>query len=276
MSLPVVDWAGETGSAENIPLFCCVPGLMGGPDDFKPIFERWKNDLHFVCFDVNGHTRVNAFTKSEESLAQTRYDQNAKEIKEYLDTHHPGRKTLFMGTSLGGKIVFDFADKFPDVFGGAVVSDIGPGVFQDSDVYKLFTDVVPSIDLHLPWEAMRQELRAKIPDPLLRVMLQTQLSYPEKKGTGPAQWKNSLDGLQRMLDGLRMRDQWSVAEKLRAPVVLLKAANLSGISDADFVRLQNHSSFHVLAVPDSNHFLHRTRQKEVDEAIKLLLQLTRK
>jgi pimeloyl-ACP methyl ester carboxylesterase len=186
---------------------------------------------------------------------------------------YPGRKAFFNGISLGGKVVYDFAAKFPDLFLGGAITDVGPGLIEDSALYNFVEVTIPSINLSLPWSELKEEIKAKIPEKNIRIMVQTQVYYPEKDK--PAHWKPGIENLQGMLSGTSIKEQWEVLEKLekgKSRIILLNAEYLSGISQPDLERVRKCSRIEVRRISNSTHFLHITHRKEVERASVDLLE----
>lgn len=230
------------------PLLVCVHGLMGGPEDFNEINVPLKEHFHVALVDMN------AQTKDRNNLAKVDHDSSARDIAEWIRTHHHGKRAYFFGISFGSKVIYDLIECAPEIFGGAVLTDCGPGIIQKSDFYDFITVVLPSINKNLPWPLLREELKQKVPIRNLRSLITQKLYYPDPNG--PAEWRAGMLDLPELLVSQRIRDQWSVVDKMERPATILVASDKSLIAKEDLDRLLIEPNFIVKGVPDSTHFIH--------------------
>ncbi len=258
---------------KEAPLLVCVHGLMGGPQDFDQMVEGWKDKFHVIVLDLLSDYRDQGIIKlSQEGASKVTFSGATEDIQEYLVNAFPGRSAYFNGISLGGKVVYDFAAKFPQLFLGGVVTDVGPGLIEDSDLYHFVEVVIPSINLNLPWPELKADIKEKIPEKNIRIMVQTQAYYPDR--VPPAQWKPGIENLQGMLSGTSIKEQWYVLDELarhKARIIVLNAEFLSGTSHKDLERMRPCPSLDVRRIPAATHFLHITHRAEVVAATLELL-----
>lgn len=255
----------------KLPVLVCIPGLLGSPESFFTLTEAWKDAACRVIFDLQPQNKSSGLQDADQSLAAANdYDQAPNEIRAWLEPRFPGRKFYFTGVSLGGKVVIDFAERHPDLYAGGVVTDVGPGHFEESDLYKFITYVIPTIDLNRDWEGIKQELREKIPVKTLRVFIQTQVIYSAEEKRGA--WKPAVRGLKEFMGRQKFGDQWPLVPRLRAKTTIVKAEFLSGISAPDFERLKHEAMFEIDYVPGAAHFVHVTHAARVQRAVLRMLE----
>lgn len=241
---------------ETAPLLVCAHGLMGSPDDFAGFLGEWEKAFQILVPDMAGEARERGYKTTSANGTQLCYDSAADAIASHLAEHFPGRRAFFTGVSLGGKIVYDFAGRYPEQFEGGVVTDVGPGALTDSDLCHFLDNVVGKINLAQPWRLISDELRQKIPERMLRILMQTQIAYSEESQTG--HWKPSIRGVRGLLRGARIEFLWDEVARIRSPIDVLLAESLSGISAVDLERMRTLPCFRFQPVPEASHFLQVT------------------
>ncbi len=258
----------EMGSKEN-PTLVCVPGILGGPENFAAMVPGLIDRYHIVIFDPSAERRDLALTNASlmQAMQQLAYYQTADEIAVALNKM--GRsEAFFLGISLGGKIIYDFALKFPQMFAGGVVTDVGPGPFEETHLHIFIADLVENLDLTVPWTELRAEMNRIVPDRNLRIMLQSQIHYPE--GKPPGMWKPSMRYLSEMLERQNMDDQFEGLAKVDDFLAsegrfihVFKASSLSGISDSAVQRMKAFKCIRLHPIDGTTHFLHVSHKNAI-------------
>lgn len=243
------------GDPKNPPLVC-VHGLMGDTIDFISFKEIWGKEFYLVIPETAPKGKDSGYMKSgaEVSHPSLVYEGSVDKIKHFLDLRYPNQKLLFTGISLGGKLCIEFAGRYPDSFKGAVVTDVGVGPLCGSGLYYFLKEVIPSINLSQNWKDLKAELKEKIPDRMLRLLVQASISY-EEGNKEQAQIKGNMKGFTTALEGSTFEDQHWILEKLKGQIVVLKAPNTSAIIDKDAELMRKDHRFYVVDLPGANHFI---------------------
>jgi len=264
----------EYGLKEG-PLLVCVPGLLGGPDDFAHMLDSWGQKFKIAVIDPHHERREQGINNlSAQVVQEISFNSTSDEIAQVIQ--RLGSKAAYLvGISLGGKIVYDFAHKYPSLFAGGVISDVGPAPFESSDLYKFIDTTVAAIDLNLPWPELKQKLQVDIPERNLRILIQSQISYPEQ--TPPGIWKIGMRNFRTMLERQAIADQFEALYKVDNQLIsqksilhVLHAARLSGIASDSLPNIRKLKSIQLHFVPDASHFLHVTHKDTISN---LVLQL---
>ncbi len=265
----------EHGHPEN-PTLVCVPGLFGGPTDFAAMGAQWSEKFHVISLDPDHEKRKMGVTSLASSDVQSElYRSTTYGIHDLLLRLGKTRAYL-VGVSLGSKIVYDFAIKFPEMFAGGVSLDVGPGSFRGTDLYNFIDGLVGGLDLNLPFAEMKIELQRRIPDRNLRSMIQTQLFYPD--GKPPARWKSGLgnfsdlltetlrrQGIEDQFHELRLVDR-QLADAGKT-IHVLHASMISAIRESHIVSMSTYRSLRVTSVKHSSHFMHVTNKELVSKTV---------
>lgn len=253
------------GDRRNPPLVC-VHGLMGDTIDFVSFYQAWGKSFFLLIPEIapkgkdTGYMIASAAT-GHPSLV---YEGSVDKIHAFLAQSYPGQAVLFTGISLGGKLCIEYAGRYPETFKGAVVTDVGIGPLCGSDLYHFLKDVIPSINLSQPWKELKEELKQKIPDRMLRLLVQSSISYPVPH-SNQAVIKGNMRGFVVALEGSSFEDQHWVLPKLAAPIVILKATSTSAIKEADYRIMRADPRFFVCELPGANHFIQINNKKEYEQ-----------
>ncbi|MBS1984863.1 MAG: alpha/beta fold hydrolase [Bdellovibrionales bacterium] len=257
----------------QLPPLVCLHGMLGGPENFKNMMGAWDKEFCTVLIDLHPQNRESGLADSDKSLSRVHYDDSARELHECLTQLFPARPFYFLGVSLGGKVVLDFAMKYPELYAGGVVTDVGPGSLQGSGLYQFVAEVVPSLNLNQDWNKIKQEFRSKISENAIRVFIQTQVMYSHETQSGV--WKPAVRGLNRLLTSQNIDKQWDQAHRLRALTIVLKATQFSGIEDNDYARMLTMPVFKLEEVTGASHFIPVTHPQEIQRAVLELKSLTK-
>jgi pimeloyl-ACP methyl ester carboxylesterase len=259
----------------NGPILVCVPGLLGGPEDFREIIPNLLEKFNVLVVNPILQAREKGLNNlTSDFLKEVTYDTASSDIYEKLRLGFGDRGYYFFGNSLGGKAVYDFAIKYPQRFLGGLITDVGLASFETSPLYQFIENTVDGLDLNLPWSEMKAFLRANVPEKNLRIFIQTQLHYAG--GKPPAKWKVGMAKFKDLLKGHSIDEQYAqycpVNEKLikqGSTIHVLKAEHLSGISDESYQQMQDLKSIKFYFHPGTAHFLHITHKSQI---VDLLLE----
>ena len=244
------------------PILFCIPGLIGGPEDFNEMIGKLGEKFSIIIIDPNDRRRLEeGMNLSLESMKEISYDSTSIDVKNFLLENYPDRKYFFLGVSLGGKVVYDFAVKFPEHFSGGVITDVGPGPFSESELFITINDIVNNVDLNLPWPELKKKLQESIPDKNLRVLIQTQVAYPNQ--APPAIWKTGMKNFENLLKRQSLDNQEELLMKVDSTLFesnhylnVLHSGKMSGIGERVYQEMKKMKSLKIQEVADGNHFLH--------------------
>lgn len=255
----------RTLGESHLPVLVCVPGLMGDIGDFDYFAEQWKSRFHVVLLDIAdakaAHEASYAAVDEETGAKRLLYESSPALLAHYIKTTFPDRRAFFAGISLGGKITIEVAGTYPEIFAGAVLTDVGFGPLCKSPLFDFVNEVIPSIKITQDWPSVRAELVAKIPDKMLRLLVQSHIEIPDRSRP-VARWRASSFDFPKLVSGTRLEDQWHLQDRIQKPIHILKATVASGINDADFERMRALNNVKLHVVEGANHFI-QVYQREV-------------
>ncbi len=258
----------------NGPVLVCIPGLLGGPEDFSGILPEVQDRFNILIINPIVIARDAGLNRlSPEILNEVSYDSTAVDIYNALiNEYYHEQGFFFLGISLGGKVVYDFAIKYPKYFRGGLITDVGLASFESSPLYTFVEGTINKVDLNLNWLDMKSHLRSNIPDKNLRILIQTQISYPT--GAPPAIWKVGMKNFKSLLQRHEIDEQGQEYKKIdehfnkeQKFIHVLKAEKFSGISDDSYQSMKCLKSIKFHELQNSSHFLHITHKDKIREML---------
>ncbi|MFN7904886.1 MAG: alpha/beta hydrolase [Pseudobdellovibrionaceae bacterium] len=259
------------------PALVCVPGLLGGPEDFRAMTEVFEKDYYIMIMDPNSERRKLGLSNlTQEVMQEVSFNSSANDIADALKDTNINQAYL-LGVSLGGKIVYDFAIKFPELFLGGVITDVGPGSFEDSELYRFVDKIVQETNLNLTWPELKIDLQNRIADRSMRSLIQTQITYPNQKP--PGNWKTAMKNFRKMLHRQNIDDQFEGLKavdcrliKQGSTIDVLQSQYYSGISLSSVPKIQLLKSIRLHSISNSSHFIHITHKPVIQDLVAKMLQ----
>ena len=72
----------DVSGNQNGPILVCIPGLLGGPEDFRQMTDLWQADFCVVTSDPNAARREKGLSQlTDEVVQEISYDSSAVDIK---------------------------------------------------------------------------------------------------------------------------------------------------------------------------------------------------
>jgi pimeloyl-ACP methyl ester carboxylesterase len=226
-----------------------------------------------VIFDPNAERRSEGLKNLTPSIMkEVSYDSTSQLLHRTLQSIRPGEKYRMCGISLGGKVIIDYATKYPESFAGGVLTDVGLGSFLASELNHFVRKTIAAVNLDLPWAELRQQIRDLIPDKNMRILIQTQIAYPT--GQPPAIWRNGMKSFGSMLQNQSLDDQFEDYLKVDDALAeagshlhILKASGLSGICAESFEKMKSVKSVRFEYLDAGTHFVHITHKENIIAAV---------
>lgn len=260
------------------PALVCVPGLLGGPENFEAMIDRLAVHFHVMVLDPNADRRAKGGLNSldERTMQEVEFRTTSSRITELLNLKRHERAYL-LGLSLGGKIVYDFAIRYPDRFAGGTITDVGLDPFEASELYQYVIDFVESAPLHLAWPDFKEVLNKRLPDRNLRTLIKTQVHYPNQRP--PAVWRTAMKNFGSMLEGQSIGHQMkayleieSILLERGARIRVLLASRLSGIDSKCLEEMKRLRSIDLIPIEDSTHFIHVSHRERIEDCAIAMLK----
>lgn len=255
---------------EKAPLLACIPGLMGSAEDFRRMNEGLEDRFRILWCTIQPDE-----APSRGTIVGTNYQKCALELESYLSQKHSGKRVHFAAYSIGSKVVYHFMVHRPEIFGGALVTDLTPGSLEPTSLYQHLVVQTNKLDLHQEWKVLKGQLDELFPNKHLKIFVKSQLHYPDKDG--PAQWKGRDNALENSLKDSSGIDLMKELQKLpgKIPVTaklkIVQCEEFSGLTSEAVQTLSRLDFVEFHFIPQSTHFVH---VNHVDELRTLVLSLT--
>jgi pimeloyl-ACP methyl ester carboxylesterase len=248
-----------------------IHGLMGSPAELSFVSEALSGVAPIVLPNLHVNTDLFAGSYNQGSIDSFDYDLAADAISEYLQSQCPGKRAFFIGVSSGGKIVYDFMIHHSERYGGAVLLDISPAPFEEAEFFKIFKEIVPQLNLSLPWQDLKSQIKQLLPDRIAQVLLASQIYYPP--GATQAEWRPGVRLIDSKLKSQRISNQMAdlgsiAAAAKESPTLILLADSMSSVGQSVLDEIRAYPSLRTQKLPSSSHFLHTSHRSEVIDAIR--------
>jgi pimeloyl-ACP methyl ester carboxylesterase len=271
--LEVITQKLNLASLKNKPKLVCVPGLLGGSEDFARIVAPLVEHFEIHYFDPNaGRRDVGLSGLTIEMMKEIEFNFAASDMAAMIQKCSD-EPVYLCGISLGGKIVFDFVHQYPELVHAAIVTDVGPGSFTHSELFQFVDQNVTQLNLNQEWKDLKSDLQGRISDRNLRLLIQSQIYYPEQ-GKLPAAWRVGMANFGALLERQSLDDQFLALEKKdnllssqNKFIHILKAEYLSAIDEPSFEKMKHMGCLKIHPIANSTHFLHISHKDDVHQII---------
>lgn len=255
----------KRGNPEN-PLLICLTGLLGTPNDFDNILEGFDKVFCILIPEVNPDA-------SNDEIMN--FHAHSHKIYQELLNHYSGRSAYFIGLSVGAKTVFHFASDHPDMFLGAIVTDMSPGFIDKSELFNRLIGQDTRFNIEQDWKSIKKQIQEQFEDRNLQVLIKSLIRRPDPK-VERFEWNKAMFGIEKAILNNCSEKLWSSLKEV-SPLLTEKAAFfhlfraefMSGITDEDQNKIDSIPSFRTTFVPQASHFLHISHGKLLRECLKL-------
>lgn len=230
--------------ASEGPHLIVIHGLLGSSDNWNTLAKEFSSAFHVHALDMRNHGR------SPHTASHT-YKLMSEDVLHHIEKHLDGRPVHLLGHSMGGKVVLDFAHRYPLLAKSAIVADMGLRAYPRGHDH-IFA-ALRSLDLsHLTSRKdAAEQLENFITDPSIVQFLLKNLG----RATEGFYWKFNLTTLykdyEHVLSSLDIDATWEL------PTLFVKGAMSSYISDDDIAHINRlFSDVRIDVIPEAGHWVH--------------------
>lgn len=241
-----------------------VHGLFGSASNWRNVALKLADDFAVWSVDLRNHG--SSFHRQGMS-----YTQQAADLLAWLD-YQGIEKASFLGHSMGGKVVMEFALNYPSRVNKLLVADIAPIAYQPSH-----NEIIASLEKlkeQEPWRERRDADRF-LTEELGSETIQTRLFL--------------LTNLRRTEDGLRLRvgieeiakgypeilaapPAVEAGETFAGPCLVIRGTQSDYVPDSSLDAFKTSFPNYELADIDGGHWLHAEQTDAFTAAVKSYLQ----
>lgn len=232
--------------AQNRPTLVFLPGLCGNHTTWRKIWPAFESDFGILAIDPRGHGR------SGLREGPCTLEQYARDIKNLIDSLGI-KKIHLVGHSMGGKVAYLFAARYPERVVQLVVEDIGAGSSEFSpEDFLRYTG--PLRRTYTSRKEIAAILRGTIPD---RSMADYFLYQVGKKPDGRFGIDFDIDCCHRFFADAHAFDWTGVFESIAAPTLIVRGENSVVFSEEEAKEiLQRLPQGELEIIPETGHIPH--------------------
>lgn len=247
----------KTGSGEPLII---LHGLFGSADNWFSIAKELEKDFTLYLVDQRNHGDS---PHSEE----WDYKVMAEDIKELM-AEEGIEKAFFMGHSMGGKTVMNFALRYPEKVMKLIVADIAPRHYPVH--HQTILEGLSSVNLHeiKSRKEADEQLAKFVPEAGIRQFLLKSLG---RNGKGDFIWKINLsviiDKIENVGEALDYENSFD------QPTLFMGGANSNYIQDKDKEDIDRYfPNYHLIYIKNAGHWLHAEQPQAVIDTVKAFLK----
>ena len=254
---------------EGIPVVI-VHGLYGSSDNWLGIAKELSFNFEVYIIDQRNHG------KSPHNDIFN-YEALADDLLEFIDEHNL-KSAIFIGHSLGGKTIMQFAKKNSKRIINLIIIDIAPKsyLYSLSKQYeklnhKQIIEAILSIKLDgiKKRKEINEELSFIIEEERLRLFL---LKNLKRKKDNSFYWSLNFEAIHNNLELVLKDVGYEQFNKISIgiPTLFIRGANSNYVLDEDIEKIKNiFVKSKVITINNAGHWLHAEQPKEL---IKILIE----
>ena len=259
----------ETGS--GCPLII-LHGLYGSSDNWATFARHLGEFFNVYTLDQRNHG------KSPHDDIHT-YQALCDDLEEFI-TDHSIENPVLIGHSMGGKVVMNFAARYPEKTRAIVVIDISPKSYSEnsenttrflkhSDITRILADL-PLEKFNTREDADRELSKYIRPDRIRQFLLKNLI----RKNSGGFDWKINIDALRNNLDNIFSGLEKNMIKPGNYPALFVKGSMSDYINKEDFILIPELFPNSVIrTIEGAGHWIHA---EQPEELFALILEFLKK
>lgn len=257
---------GTWGSVEK-PALLMLHGFMGSGADWEPVAELLCHDFYCLAPDLPGHGATDLTGISQDNA----FDETAAAIVNLL-AERDITEAVLLGYSMGGRLGWYTALKYPEWFTGLILESASPGLkTPDERAARLEIDRERAETLRNGrFEAFLDQWHAQ---PLFRSMMRQPEKLAALKKSRLTQSPNALADALIYFSVARQPSLWDQSRALLIPVLLIvgefdeKYRGIAGEVAATCLRRAN-----VRIIPQTGHNTHWEAKENFIQAVESFIE----
>lgn len=224
-------------------------GLFGQADNFATLARQFAEHYTVHTIDLRNHGR--SFHSDDMS-----FEAMTRDILNYLDEHQI-ETCYLLGHSLGGRVVMEFAYRYPERLDKLIVADMAPKAYAPH--HQGILKALESVDFDKVEKRSDAEeyLKQYIPEFGVRQFLLKNVYLKEK---GRYAFRFNLEVLSNKY--LEMVGEGLTDGNYDNPTLFIRGGNSHYIMDQDFDMIKSHfPQAEFETIPNAGHWLHAENPK---------------
>jgi len=228
-----------------------IHGLFGSLDNWQSIAKQWAENFSVYIIDLRNHGKSPHVNKHS-------YDFIAEDIAEFMQQQHI-EKAYFLGHSMGGKAVMQFAIMYPKKVIKQIIVDIATKQYSrgHDDIFDALFHL--NLDLIESRSEAEDALKEKITETGTRQFL---LKNLDRNEAGQYEWKFNLEVLYR--DYNNISEAIKSKHAIEVSTLVIKGANSKYISAEDETVFKTmFPKTTIASVSNAGHWVHADNPGEL-------------
>lgn len=186
------------------------------------------------------------------------FDVLSEDLKDFI-LQYEIKKPVLIGHSLGGKVVMNFVQRFPDLARKIIIIDMG------LISYKIHNDDVLSamISANITSKKSRYEIEEELSKRIkYRKVVQLMMKNVQREKDNSFRWKPNLESLMKNFH--EIFKPVDILPKVNIPALFVAADKSEYISKADLQTIRKTlPCSDIVAIPGSSHWVHSDKPEEL-------------
>lgn len=249
-----------TGPADpSAPALVFLHGVMGYALNWRRVAKAFESEYRVLAYDSRGHGRsVHGDLAAQPDLYSP--ESLAEDLRLILDDLG-WQKVAVIGHSMGGRVAYTFAARYPERVVGAVIEDIGPNMSPvgTSTVARVLSTVpVPFADKKAARAWFSSEFPKHFADlrnaAALAEWLYANITESE---SGQAVWRFHVDGVRAAVEAGHTQERWDEIRALKCPTLVVRGEHSTDLPhDVLAKMLATNPLIRGVEIPGAGHWVH--------------------
>lgn len=244
---------------EDAPKLVFLHGVMGYAANWRRVARQFEDRYQVLVYDSRGHGRSSHADLISNPDAYTP-EGLAEDLKGILD-ELGWKKVNLVGHSMGGRVVYTFAAKYPAYVEKLVIVDIGP----DRSLSSASTALRVMESVPVPFASKRDakewfdtefpKVFSAMPNaPALAAWLYANIMETED---GRAIWRFDEAGIRGAVASGRERERWVEIRQLQVPTLVIRGGRSKDLTRDVYERmLRENPRIEGVEIPGVGHWVH--------------------
>lgn len=266
---------GPTQKNDARPKLVLLHGAMGYALNWRRVAKHFEDRYDVLAYDSRGHGRsVHAdLTKTPDAYTPEALAEDLRKILEDL-----GWKKIFLvGHSMGGRVAYTFAARYPERVEALVIEDIGPNMspLNASTVTRVLDNVpVPFASKRAAKDWFEQEFPILFKDLKNAAVLGPWLyANITEDDLGHGVWRFHADGVRAVVVAGHTVERWNEIENLAMPTLLVRGEFSNDLPQNVYEKMlkvggsKGGGPFEGVEIEGAGHWVHSERLEVFNAAV---------
>lgn len=264
-----------TGAGASAPKLVLLHGAMGYALNWRRVAKAFEDRYQVLAYDSRGHGRS---LHSDLSKTPDAYTPEflAEDLRRILDDLG-WQKIFLVGHSMGGRVAYTFAARYPERVEALVIEDIGPNMspVTSSTVSRVLDGVpVPFKDKRAAKDWFDHEFPVLFKDLKNATVLGPWLyANIAENNKGEAVWRFDVEGIRAVVVAGHTVERWNEIENLAVPTLIIRGERSKDLPRDVFEKMlavggrRGGGKVEGVEIPGAGHWVHTEQTEAFNQAL---------